>query len=62
MKIGNFTEMIESSIRNHWELKSMSLFKVMVIRTNRLEKILQLHKLFELSGIKSGDKFHLLVQ
>jgi long-chain acyl-CoA synthetase len=61
MKIGNFTEMIESSIRNHWELKSMSLFQGDGYTYEEVgEKILQLHKLFELSGIKSGDKISLI--
>jgi long-chain acyl-CoA synthetase len=61
MKIGNFTEMIESSIRNHWELKSMSLFQGDGYTYEEVgKKILQLHKLFELSGIKSGDKISLI--
>lgn len=61
MKIGNFTEIIESSIRNHWELKSMSLFQGDGYTYEEVgKKILQLHKLFEQSGIKSGDKIALV--
>ena len=61
MKIGNFTEMIEGSIRNHWELKSMSLFQGDGYTYKEVgKKILQLHKLFEQSGIRSGDKISLI--
>ncbi len=61
MQIGNFTEMIENSIKNHWELSSMSLFQGNGYTYEEVgKKILQFHKIFEQSGIKPGDKISLV--
>ena len=61
MQIGNYVEMIEKSIKNNWEEKSMSLYKGDGIRYKEVgELILQFHKIFEQSGIQKGDKISLI--
>ncbi len=61
MQIGNFTEMIEGSIKKHWERRSMSLYKGKGYTFEEVgKKILQFHTIFEQAGIKRGDKISLI--
>jgi long-chain acyl-CoA synthetase len=61
MQIGNFVEMIEGSIVKHWERKSMSLYKGNGYTFEEVgKKILQIHKIYEQTGVKRGDKISLI--
>ncbi|HON18383.1 MAG TPA: AMP-binding protein [Salinivirgaceae bacterium] len=61
MKVGNFVEMVERSIIQNWDLRSMSLYKGEGYTYGQVgEKILQFHQIFEKIGIKPNDKIALI--
>lgn len=57
----NFVEMIQESIKKHWDLPAFSDYEGAAQSYGKVaEKILWLHHIFQKSGIKKGDKIALI--
>lgn len=60
MEIQSFNEIIEHSIKKHWDLDSLTDFKGQTLQYKDVaRKIEKLHILFENSGVQKGDKIAL---
>ncbi len=60
MEIPSFNEIIEQSIKKHWDLDSLTDFKGQTLQYKDVaRKIEKLHILFENSGVQKGDKIAL---
>ena len=58
--IPNFNELIEKSIKDHWNLDALTDYKGVTLQYHDVaRKIEKLHIMFESSGVKRGDKIAL---
>lgn len=61
MEVGNFVELIATSIRENWELEALSNYKEETLTFGKTgEEILKFHKLFQNLEVQKGEKISVI--